>query len=305
MMLLARAITQRYSTPTNNCLRTSSNTRNHNVIQGGNVDIQSKNVGYAGNGNRNTERQNMNQETNAGNGLMLLATKDEARVHLDEEVNDFMLYNDYGDNTLEELNATMTMMARIQPTDDKSNAKLTYDVEFISEVNASQVDMINELLSKSDDEQQSRTSKKAIEVQPKIYYGEKLKSTKLKVDLPDYEETLEDAEESRLKMKDTIIQLDYAKLNALYKSFVPQTEIPVEQTYFSSPSTFNVSSESSSEKSDLPPKKMPNESKLLKLFVNLETEIKQLRKLINISFQREKERTIIYDEQNEIRKYFS
>ncbi|GJY16680.1 retrovirus-related pol polyprotein from transposon TNT 1-94 [Tanacetum coccineum] len=101
--------------------------------------------------------------------------------------------------------------------------------------------------------------KKAIEPQPKMYDGEKLKSTKLKVDLPDYEENIKDVEESRLKMKDKMIQLDYAKLNALYESFVPKTEIPIEQTYFSSPSTSNVSSESSSEKSDLPPKKMPNE----------------------------------------------
>ncbi|GJU85101.1 hypothetical protein Tco_1292647 [Tanacetum coccineum] len=45
MMLLSRAITQRYSTPTNNRLRTSSNTRNQVVIQDGRVDIQSKNVG--------------------------------------------------------------------------------------------------------------------------------------------------------------------------------------------------------------------------------------------------------------------
>ncbi|GJZ19253.1 hypothetical protein Tco_0555843 [Tanacetum coccineum] len=59
--------------------------------------------------------------------------------------------------------------------------------------------------------------KKAIEAQPKIYDGEKLESTKLKVNLPDYEETLEDAEETRLKMKDKMIQLDYAKLNALYE----------------------------------------------------------------------------------------
>ncbi|GKA64645.1 hypothetical protein Tco_0764352 [Tanacetum coccineum] len=50
-------------------------------------------------------------------------------------------------------------------------------------------------------------------------------------------------------MKDKMIPLDYSKLNALYESFIPQTEIPIEQTYFSSP-TSNVSSESSSEKSD-------------------------------------------------------
>ncbi|GJX03898.1 hypothetical protein Tco_0189814 [Tanacetum coccineum] len=84
---------------------------------------------------------------------MLLAPKDDTRVHLDDEDNDFMLDNAFGDNTLEELKAALIMMARIQPTDDKSNAKPTYDVEFISEVNASQVDMINGLLLKSDHEQ--------------------------------------------------------------------------------------------------------------------------------------------------------
>nr|GEU70200.1 hypothetical protein [Tanacetum cinerariifolium] len=83
--------------------------------------------------------------------------------------------------------------------------------------------------------------KKAIEVQLRMYDNEKLKNNKLKVDLPVYEETLEDVEKSRLKMKDKMIPLDYSKLNALYESFVPQMEIYVEQTYYSSSSTFNVS----------------------------------------------------------------
>ncbi|GJU50822.1 retrovirus-related pol polyprotein from transposon TNT 1-94 [Tanacetum coccineum] len=68
MMLLARAITQKFSTPTNNRLRTSSNTRHQAVIQDGRVDIQTKNAGYGGNGNRNAGRQNRNQAFNAGNG---------------------------------------------------------------------------------------------------------------------------------------------------------------------------------------------------------------------------------------------
>ncbi|GJT78898.1 hypothetical protein Tco_1045623 [Tanacetum coccineum] len=68
MMLLARAITQPYSTPTSNRLCLSSNTRNQAVIQDGHVDIQSKNVSYVGNGNRNVGRKNRNQVTNAGNG---------------------------------------------------------------------------------------------------------------------------------------------------------------------------------------------------------------------------------------------
>ncbi|GKC64443.1 hypothetical protein Tco_1097041, partial [Tanacetum coccineum] len=64
---------------------------------------------------------------------MLLATKDEAIMHLDEEENDFILNNAYRDKTLNEINATVIMMARIQPTDDKFYAKPTYDGEFISE----------------------------------------------------------------------------------------------------------------------------------------------------------------------------
>nr|GEZ65051.1 hypothetical protein [Tanacetum cinerariifolium] len=58
MKLLAREITLKFSTPTNNRLRTSSNTRNQVVVQDGRVDIQTKNAGYGGNGNRNAGRQN-------------------------------------------------------------------------------------------------------------------------------------------------------------------------------------------------------------------------------------------------------
>nr|GEW36306.1 hypothetical protein [Tanacetum cinerariifolium] len=68
MMLLARVITHKFSTPTNNHFRNSSNTRNQAVIQDGRVGIQTKNAGYGGNGNRNAGRQNRNQAFNARNG---------------------------------------------------------------------------------------------------------------------------------------------------------------------------------------------------------------------------------------------
>nr|GEU31954.1 hypothetical protein [Tanacetum cinerariifolium] len=84
---------------------------------------------------------------------MLLATKDEAGVHLNEEDNDFRLDNAYEANTLEELNAAVIMIKRIQTTDNMSDAKPNYDTEFISKVNALQIDMINGLLSQSDHEQ--------------------------------------------------------------------------------------------------------------------------------------------------------
>nr|GEU44830.1 hypothetical protein [Tanacetum cinerariifolium] len=57
--------------------------------------------------------------------------------------------------------------------------------------------------------------KKAIAAQPKMYYGEMLQSTKLKINSLNSEETLEDMEESRLKMRSKMVQLDYEKLNAL------------------------------------------------------------------------------------------
>nr|GEX35842.1 hypothetical protein [Tanacetum cinerariifolium] len=44
---------------------------------------------------------------------MLPVAKDEAGVNLDEEENDFILTNAYGDDQLEGLNASMIMMAHI------------------------------------------------------------------------------------------------------------------------------------------------------------------------------------------------
>ncbi|GJW12316.1 hypothetical protein Tco_1578143 [Tanacetum coccineum] len=52
MLLLAKAITQNFSNPTNNHLRASSNTRNQAVVQGDRVNIQSRNSGNVGRNNR-------------------------------------------------------------------------------------------------------------------------------------------------------------------------------------------------------------------------------------------------------------
>ncbi|GKD66716.1 hypothetical protein Tco_1308824 [Tanacetum coccineum] len=105
--------------------------------------------------------------------------------------------------------------------------------------------------------------KKAITTQPKMYDGEKLHSAKLIIDSPDSQETLADAEESRLKMRNKMVKINYAKLNALYETFVPQQDFSVEQTYFLIPSTSNNGSESKEVTSNLPIPKMPKESKLM------------------------------------------
>ncbi|GJT28008.1 hypothetical protein Tco_0908283 [Tanacetum coccineum] len=79
---------------------------------------------------------------------ILLAMKDEAGGKLNEEENNFMLDNAYGDDTLEELSVTVIMMACIQLADDKADAEPKYDVETITEVNASQINLISVMLSK-------------------------------------------------------------------------------------------------------------------------------------------------------------
>ncbi|GJU62937.1 hypothetical protein Tco_1244772 [Tanacetum coccineum] len=89
--------------------------------------------------------------------------------------------------------------------------------------------------------------KKAIASQPKLYNGDSLHSANLIINSPDSEETLEAAEESRLKMRNKMVQINSNKLNALYETFVPQQEFSAEQTYFSIPSTSNNGFESKEE----------------------------------------------------------
>ncbi|GJR34950.1 hypothetical protein Tco_1210634 [Tanacetum coccineum] len=298
MMLLAQAITKKFSTPTNNHLRTSSNIRNQAVIQDGKVGIQTKNAGYGRNGNKNARIQNRNQALNARNGndercyardcqkprvrdvkyfreQMLLAMKDEAGSNLMDEENDFMLDNSYGDETLEELIAALEReiradkdtIERILKEKDKIEniadleEKMSYHDRIVYKMGESiqTICMLGKTPNKVYDPflkaglgyQNPERIKKSIAAQPKMYHGEMLYSTKLKIDSPDSEETLEDAEESQLKMKNKMIQLDYGKLNALYETFVPQKEPSVEQTYFSFPSTSNEYSESNEVMSNL------------------------------------------------------
>nr|GEY58403.1 hypothetical protein [Tanacetum cinerariifolium] len=52
MLLLAQAVTQNFSNPTNNRLCTSSNSKNQAIIQVNRVNIQSRNTGNTGRNNR-------------------------------------------------------------------------------------------------------------------------------------------------------------------------------------------------------------------------------------------------------------
>ncbi|GJV26990.1 putative reverse transcriptase domain-containing protein [Tanacetum coccineum] len=99
MLLLAKAITQNFSNPTNNHLCASSNTRNQAIIQGDRVNIHSRNSGntstvqcynYSGNGHyaRSCPKPRV-CDSKYFMEQMLLAKQDEAGVILTDEQNDF------------------------------------------------------------------------------------------------------------------------------------------------------------------------------------------------------------------------
>ncbi|GJX95414.1 hypothetical protein Tco_0351212 [Tanacetum coccineum] len=115
MMLLACGITQRYSTPTNNRLRTSSKTRNQVVVQADRVNIQTEMLVMV---------VDLEEEQ------MLLAKKDEAAVILSDERNDFLLANATQMEELEELSVDICMMDGIQKAYSDSKDGPSYDFAF-------------------------------------------------------------------------------------------------------------------------------------------------------------------------------
>ncbi|GJU33354.1 hypothetical protein Tco_1176943 [Tanacetum coccineum] len=139
MMLLAKAITQQYFTPTNNCLHASSNTHNQVYVQDGCVNVQSKNVGNAGNAGRNTGR--------------VVGNSRNATYGQQANENDFLLVDVPDSEELEELNETCIMMARLQSVNNDTNAGPFYDSDFAKVVNDSQTSFINDMFAKGDHEQ--------------------------------------------------------------------------------------------------------------------------------------------------------
>ncbi|GJT41378.1 hypothetical protein Tco_0941243 [Tanacetum coccineum] len=221
MLLLARAITQIFSTLTNNRLRTSSNTKNQVIIQGDRVNIQSRNSGNAERNNRRAyvyeeigEGSNAPNETknvqrtlrtsSSGNTSTVQCYNcNEAGVILTDEQNDFLFADASRMEEIKELSANICLNGQIS-TSDKHYLMLA-KAGFC------------------------------------IY---NLGNSEFSFDVRDTEDTLDDASKSQQKvyekMNDLIAvankqncwTIDYAQINALYKDFVPQKELSAEQKYF-------------------------------------------------------------------------
>ncbi|GJT68989.1 integrase, catalytic region, zinc finger, CCHC-type containing protein [Tanacetum coccineum] len=152
MLLLARAITQNFSNPTNNRLRTSSNTRNQAIIHGDRVNTQSRNPG---NTRRNTRRAfvqvrhlMLKMRPKMFKGLFELRLQEilqlfNATIVVGKDImlgiNDFLFADVSRMEEIKELSANICLMARIQPADNTSDARTSYDSAFISEVQSSSI----------------------------------------------------------------------------------------------------------------------------------------------------------------------
>ncbi|GKC91562.1 integrase, catalytic region, zinc finger, CCHC-type containing protein [Tanacetum coccineum] len=165
MLLLAKAITQNFSNPTNNRLRASSNTRNQAIIQGDRVNIQSRN---SGNTRRNGRRayvqeevvEGMNAPKETGNVQRTLripssgntstvqcyncSEKGHYARNCPKPRNDFLFADASRMEEIKELSANICLMARIQPVDHTSNDGPSYESAFIREVQSSSIDENNE-----------------------------------------------------------------------------------------------------------------------------------------------------------------
>ncbi|GJW17871.1 retrovirus-related pol polyprotein from transposon TNT 1-94 [Tanacetum coccineum] len=148
MMLLSREITKHYSTPTDNQLRSSSNTRNQAVVLADKVNLDmyketslnffnsgkaqmfSYNCGAKGHYAWDCPKPRV-QDYKYFMEQMLLAKKDEARVILSNEHNDFLLADAVQMEEIEELSANICMMSRIQQAYTDFDEGPSYDSSFI------------------------------------------------------------------------------------------------------------------------------------------------------------------------------
>ncbi|GJU46977.1 retrovirus-related pol polyprotein from transposon TNT 1-94 [Tanacetum coccineum] len=153
MSLLAKAITQKFSNPTNNRLRASSNTRNQAIVQGDKVNIQSRNSGNTGRNSRRAYGQEevvegMNAPKDTGNVQRTLRTPSSGNTstvqcyncsgkghyarNCPKPRNDFLFPDTSRMEEIEELSANICLMVRIQPADHTSDDGPSYESAFIN-----------------------------------------------------------------------------------------------------------------------------------------------------------------------------
>ncbi|GJU76242.1 integrase, catalytic region, zinc finger, CCHC-type containing protein [Tanacetum coccineum] len=266
MLLLAKAITQNFSNPTNNRLRASSNTRNQAIIQGDRVNIQSRNSGNTGRnadeGNTSTVQcYNCSDKGHYARNCPKPGTQCKQMLNARIKPADLITSDGWA-----KLESALKQMSEQEDTYHDTildlEAKLKKNVDLFLKLGNSLQGMfmlVPKPLSVYDQQLKHGlgypnpyTLKQAISKCPKLYVASCLGNLEIPLNVRDSEDTLEESFKSQQKMtekmndpiavanKQNCWTINYKKLNALYKDFVPQKELSVEQKYFPSSSIPSV-----------------------------------------------------------------
>nr|GEW93552.1 integrase, catalytic region, zinc finger, CCHC-type, peptidase aspartic, catalytic [Tanacetum cinerariifolium] len=314
MLLLAQAITQNFSNPTNNRLYTSSNTRNQAVIQGDRVNIQSRN---SGNTRRNNRRAYVQEEVvkganETGNVQRTLRNSSSGNTST------VQCYNcsgkghyarNYPQPRVRDLKYFMEQMLMAKQDEagviliDEQNGFLFADTSRMKEIEDPRMFMLGPKSLSVYDQQLKHglgysnpyTLKKAIYQCPKLYLASSLGNSETPLNIRDNEDTLDVSSKSQQKVKEKINDpiavankqncwiVDYQQINALYKEFVPQKELSVEQKYF--PSSL-IPSDKNSNAIALIPASIPSESPLIIELDKMKSCFQKLSELIQKNCKR-------------------
>nr|GEU97143.1 hypothetical protein [Tanacetum cinerariifolium] len=236
MKLLARAITQRFSNPTNNHLHTSSNIKNQAIVQANRVNIQSRN---SGNDGRNTRRSVANVQCyNCSEKSHYAHNYARPRV-LDSKIQPSNIDSDarpsyesafLSEDNLQlfvfdlksqivELQKTQTILKqKMSENEDKYHdtvldleAKVKEKENAVLKIDRSLQGMFmlgRKPMSFYDPKvkhglgfKNSNTLKKAISQNPKLYDASCFNDTKIHVNIKDTKDILDDATKSQMKME--------------------------------------------------------------------------------------------------------
>nr|GEX00877.1 hypothetical protein [Tanacetum cinerariifolium] len=139
------------------------------------------------------------------------------------------------------------------------------------------------------------TLKQAIAQRLKLYFASSMGNSEILLNIRDNEDIIDDASKSQQKVKekmnDPIVvankrncwTVDYQQINSLYKDFVPQKALSVEQKYF--PSSFIPSAKNSKETASISAS-MPNESHLVIELDKMRSCFQKLSELIQKNCKR-------------------
>ncbi|GKD55626.1 hypothetical protein Tco_1289013 [Tanacetum coccineum] len=133
-----------------------------------------------------------------------LAKQDEAGVILTDEQNGFLFADASRMEEIKELSANICLMARIQPTDNTSEAGPSYDSAFIRMfmLGPKPLSVYDSQLKHGLGYPNPYTLKQAISQCLKLYLAFSLSKSEIPLNVKDTEDTLDDASKSQQKMKE-------------------------------------------------------------------------------------------------------